>query len=208
MVLSIEANFKRSTTLAHHSNLGKTALDAVNGILVPGSALPSERTLWGIGHSIKRHIENLGEYIDDNRDGFDAVSSGLAIIGLTAVLVASVVPELGPEEVLASELDVVSKGSRGWKAAVKALRNGGDRSVNIRVPDQRTARQLIEEARPGIPKIRSYNGSQDGFGFEYHLKNEAPTAPANDLRHIKWYDYRKGQGDRRGQGHVYFDDWW
>jgi RHS repeat-associated protein len=113
----------------------------------------------------------------------------------------------------ATKYPVIKYGTRAWDKAVIAIRNATGKGNNVRVTTQKEALMLIQEARPGISRRRSYAGSKksEGFGYEYHLKNETEQRGGeyNDLLHIKWYDWRvngKNSG-ARANGHIFFDIW-
>jgi RHS repeat-associated protein len=117
----------------------------------------------------------------------------------------------GLSQCKATELPVLKPGSKPWKDAVNAIAKGtGKRgkAINVRVQSQREARQILEEARPGIPHRRSYSApkTNENYGFEYHLENETIDTIVNDLRHIKWYDWRS-KSLFKGDGHIFFSLW-
>ena len=112
----------------------------------------------------------------------------------------------------ASQLPVTKPGTKAWQKAVEKLRmarghatdNDGNNIHNIRVPNQRDARQLIEEAfGKGFPhnKPQTKTGNR---GYEYHRPPESTVPFDNDLQHIKWYDWQTKQG---ADGHVFYDIW-
>lgn len=112
----------------------------------------------------------------------------------------------------ASELPVTRPGTKAWKEAVEKLRSAtghatdsaGNNVHNIRVPTQRDARQLIEEAfGSGFPRNKPQTKTGN-YGYEYHRPSESTVPFDNDLQHIKWYDWRTKQG---ADGHVFYDVW-
>ncbi|HYO55505.1 RHS repeat-associated core domain-containing protein, partial [Archangium sp.] len=145
-----------------------------------------------------------GRYISQDPLG---LSGGLSLYGYVSDPLSWMDP-LGLSQCKASELKKIQPGTPQWAKAVEELRAGGGKGINFRVQNQKIARQLLKESRPEIPKRRSYAGPKNSqnHGFEYHLKDEAAGAPANDLRHLKWYDWR-AKSTSQGNGHVFFDDW-
>lgn len=112
----------------------------------------------------------------------------------------------------ASGLPLVLPGTKEWDEALRDIAIGRGKgpatTINYRTQDQRIARQLLEGARPGIPRRKSYTGPKpnDNYGFEYHLKDETSGASFNNLQHIKWYDWRDKRASQ-GVGHIFFDSW-
>ncbi|WP_416309225.1 RHS repeat-associated core domain-containing protein [Pseudomonas sp. DCB_BI] len=112
----------------------------------------------------------------------------------------------------ASSLPVTRPGTKMWSAAVEKLRAAtghatnsvGGNVHNIRVPNQRDAKRLIEEAfGSGFPRNKPQSRTGN-YGYEYHRPPESTAPFNNDLQHIKWYNWRTKQG---ADGHVFFDVW-
>lgn len=122
------------------------------------------------------------------------------------------------EQIPGSKLPLLRKGSKEWKDAVDKLRNATGKGNNFLVENQKDALELLNEGRDGLTKRRSYwhdemkdkgmtpgKNSPVNEGYEYHLKDEMKsTNGANDLQHIKWYDYRDGT---RIEGHIFYKTW-
>ena len=118
----------------------------------------------------------------------------------------------------ASKYPLIRKGSKEWKDAVQSLRNATGKGNNFLVETQKDALELLKEGREGLTRRRSYwhdemkdkgiSPGKDSIvneGYEYHLENEVlGTDGMNDLKHIKWYDYRDGT---RKEGHIFYKHW-
>jgi hypothetical protein len=127
-------------------------------------------------------------------------------------------PLTGEKVKAATNLPKISPNSKEWKEAIKIISEGEGKGLNFKVESQREAKSLLEEAEKNFTQRRSYwhdDMKEKGFipgknsivneGFEYHLESELKgTEGVNDLKHIKWYDYRTGT---RTEGHIFFEKW-
>ncbi len=104
-------------------------------------------------------------------------------------------------------LKLISPESKPWKKAVAQLQgNIPGNAQNFRVRTQREAKQLIQEGLPGFPNYKNYRGSEEAFGWEYHVN---PEKVNDNVLHIKWWDNRGGRRKKDGsrEGHIFFDVW-
>lgn len=96
------------------------------------------------------------------------------------------------------DLNAGKPGSPEWKKAVKALKEGKGKGINANVETEAQARQLINEARPGLKEYNTYTKGTNP-GFEVH-----PIEPGinKNLPHIQWEDWSLG---KRGgaEGHIF-----
>ena len=109
----------------------------------------------------------------------------------------------------ASNLPLIRPGTKEWKQAVEAMRNG--KNTNFRVANEKEAIDLVNQSRGRMQRQGSHNdpynelGDSYKKGYEVH-PNESHTknAPENDMPHIKWKDWESGKSNG-GRGHVFFD---
>ena len=68
----------------------------------------------------------------------------------------------------------------------------------------RKTRALLEEARGKMNRYKNYTEKDYNKGFEMHNhKNQRELDVGNDLRHLKWTDWRSSNP---GQGHIFYGD--
>ncbi|WP_438447655.1 RHS repeat-associated core domain-containing protein [Gorillibacterium sp. sgz5001074] len=107
----------------------------------------------------------------------------------------------GPgKDVKATEMPVITKGSKEWDNAVTKLKDGG--SSNFRVESASDAKALMQEGRGNMNRYKQYSTKKYDKGYERH-PNESHTqnAPHNDLPHIKWKDWHS---NNTGKGHIFY----
>ncbi len=116
--------------------------------------------------------------------------------------------------------NILVAGTAAWRAAAYAIgHTASGHSNDYRVADISDAQQLVFDAydattygrlpqrRPGMDEW------QDGrYQFGYHFDTDYegdPQANAfqNNLRHIKWKDWRTDGGHTPADGHIYYGTW-
>jgi hypothetical protein len=103
---------------------------------------------------------------------------------------------------MASDLPMVTPGTKLWAEAVQSVRKAG--RGDIRVASIEDAKALLREARGNMNRYKNYTSKSYEKGFEIHNhKNARELAAGNDLRHIKWTDWNAANP---GQGHIFFGD--
>jgi RHS repeat-associated protein len=109
----------------------------------------------------------------------------------------------------ATDLPVLKPGSKGWLAAINAIRKEG--KGDVRAKDARDAKALLRESRGGMDARKMYAFENDKYdrGYEVHKPQhwrypggweEREVRHGNDLPHIKWRD---GSGN---YGHIFFNE--
>ncbi|NPC94281.1 ribonuclease YeeF family protein [Bacillus sp. WMMC1349] len=103
--------------------------------------------------------------------------------------------------VKATEINVLTKGTKEWDDAVKILQSGGN--SNFRVNSATDARILLQEGRGNMNRYKQYSTKRYNKGYERH-PNESHTknAPHNNLPHIKWKDWHS---ENSGKGHIFYN---
>ena len=109
----------------------------------------------------------------------------------------------------ASNLPLIRPGTKEWKQAVEAMRNG--KNTNFRVANEKEAIDLVNQSRGRMQRQGSHNDPYNELCGSYKKGYEVPpneshtkNAPENDMPHIKCKDWESGKSNG-GRGHVFFD---
>ncbi|MDG0873395.1 hypothetical protein L5D93_13290 [Paenibacillus thiaminolyticus] len=103
------------------------------------------------------------------------------------------------KDVRATEMPVISRGSKEWEDAVKELKNG---SLNFRVESATDAKALLQEGQGNMNRYKQYSTKKYNKGYERHPnESHAQNAPHNDLPYIKWKDWHSSTS---GKGHIFY----
>ena len=90
----------------------------------------------------------------------------------------------------ASDLPLVKKGSKDWKASVKKLQNAKKTdALNVRVETATDAKGMLNQAYGNMDRFKSYKKkmTQAKKGYEVHnVQNNRELLVGNDLRHLKF----------------------
>lgn len=93
-------------------------------------------------------------------------------------------------------------GSKNWRDAVKLIRDGKGKGINVETHSKADAQKLLQDARPKLKEFDTYTAKEYKAGFEIH-----PAEPnvGNNLPHIKWKDWTNGKS-QGANGHIFFKE--
>lgn len=95
-------------------------------------------------------------------------------------------------------------GSPEWLQAVKRIKEGRGKSINILTENKEDALRLLEESGRNLEMKPTYCEEPYKSGAEIHPEvNQRELSAGNGLPHIKWKDWSKGKASG-AEGHIYY----
>ena len=94
-----------------------------------------------------------------------------------------------------------SPGSKTWKQAVKEIKGGKGKGINVITNSREDAICMLEETKPMLEEKETYTKEVYKDGFEFH----PIELGVNDLPHIKWKNWSQGKA-KGSEGHIFYPE--